>query len=218
MNTLPPPIIEIKHEQPYKVTERHISQFNSLFDNLQAKEKKARETKIKKDSNAKRKERERRANEKAIGDKKAEADRIRKENERKRIDAENRANQSVQSNAGSSSNSGSVGEDAGTDTQGLRESTSLLGATWDAVSPLQASEYMASKTGVSVDRWLAIINAESTNNPYVTNSIGCYGYLQLHPVHGAVNQMTPQQYLDTAVSVYNSQGLSAWEVVTMGRA
>lgn len=28
--------------------------------------------------------------------------------------------------------------------------------------------------------------------------------------------MTPQQYLDTAVSVYNSQGLSAWEVVTLG--
>lgn len=213
MNALPPPIIEIKHEQAYKVTERHISPFYTIIDNLQAKEKKEREAKIKKDSDAKRKERERQKVKEI--NKRKQSPKIRKSGD-ERLKRENRTNRPVQSDAGRPSSSGSMEENTGTNEQELNNS---LGATWDAVSPLQASEYMASKTGVSVDRWLAIIYAESTNNPYVTNSIGCYGYLQLHPVHGAVSQMTPQQYLDTAVNIANSpQGLSAWEVVTMGRA
>lgn len=93
-----------------------------------------------------------------------------------------------------------------------------IGSTWSEVSPEQAAAYMAQGTGVPASRWLTIIYHESTNNPTVTNSIGCFGYLQLHPAHGAVSQMSPQQYLDTAIEVYQSQGLSAWEVVTMGRA
>lgn len=91
-----------------------------------------------------------------------------------------------------------------------------IGSDWSSVSPEQASQYMASKTGVSAGKWQEIIFRESSNNPTVTNSIGCYGYLQLHPVHGNVSGMTPQQYLDTAVAVYFSQGLSAWEVTTNG--
>lgn len=94
--------------------------------------------------------------------------------------------------------------------------TGIIGNSWTEVSPEQAAQYMASKTGVAASKWKAIIYAESTNNPYVTNQIGCYGYLQLHPVHGNVSGMSPQQYLDTAVSVYNSQDLSAWEVTTNG--
>ncbi|ASZ71664.1 hypothetical protein 63302_22 [Lactococcus phage 63302] len=94
--------------------------------------------------------------------------------------------------------------------------SSVIGNDWSQVSPEQASEYMSARTGVPVSTWQAIIYAESTNNPTITNSIGCFGYLQLHPVHGNVYSMTPQQYLDTAVGVYNSQGLSAWEVVTNG--
>lgn len=94
--------------------------------------------------------------------------------------------------------------------------SSVIGNDWSQVSPEQASQYMSAKTGVSASTWQQIIYRESTNNPTVTNSIGCFGYLQLHPVHGNVSSMTPQQYLDTAVSVYNSQGLSAWEVVTLG--
>lgn len=94
--------------------------------------------------------------------------------------------------------------------------TSGIGSTWSSVSPQQAAAYMASKTGVSQGTWEQIIYRESTNNPTVINSIGCFGYLQLHPVHGNVSSMTPQQYLDTAVGVYNSQGLAAWEVVTLG--
>lgn len=94
--------------------------------------------------------------------------------------------------------------------------STVIGSSWSSVSPEQASQYMSARTGVSASTWQQIIYRESTNNPTVTNSIGCFGYLQLHPVHGAVSSMTPQQYLDTAVSVYDSQGLSAWEVVTLG--
>lgn len=94
--------------------------------------------------------------------------------------------------------------------------STTIGNDWSQVSPEQASQYMSARTGVSVSTWQAIIYAESTNNPTVTNSIGCFGYLQLHPIHGNVSGMSPQQYLDTAVGVYNSQGLTAWEVVTNG--
>lgn len=97
-----------------------------------------------------------------------------------------------------------------------QSSEGAIGNSWSEVSPQQAAAYMASKTGVPQSTWERIIYAESTNNPTVTNSIGCFGYLQLHPVHGNVSGMTPQQYLDTAISVYNSQGLSAWEVTTNG--
>lgn len=94
-----------------------------------------------------------------------------------------------------------------------------VGSDWSSVSPQDAANYMAAHTSVSAERWLAIIYHESTNNPTITNSIGCFGYLQLHPVHGNVSQMTPQQYLDTAVSIANSPGgLGAWEVVTNGSA
>lgn len=94
--------------------------------------------------------------------------------------------------------------------------STIIGNDWSQVNPEQASQYMSARTGISASTWQQIIYRESTNNPLVTNSIGCFGYLQLNPVHGNVSGMTPQQYLDTAVSVYNSQGLSAWEVVTLG--
>lgn len=94
--------------------------------------------------------------------------------------------------------------------------STAIGNDWYQVSPEQASTYMSARTGVPISTWQQIIYRESTNNPLVTNSIGCFGYLQLHPVHGNVSGMTPQQYLDTAVGVYNSQGLSAWEVTTNG--
>lgn len=86
-----------------------------------------------------------------------------------------------------------------------------IGGSWSEVSPQDAANYMSSKTGVSASTWEGVIFRESSNNPVVTNSIGCFGYLQLHPVHGNVSGMTPQQYLDTAVQIYQSQGASAWE-------
>lgn len=100
----------------------------------------------------------------------------------------------------------------------LGESSGAIGNSWSEVSPSQAAAYMATQTGVSQARWENIIFAESSNNATVMNSIGCYGYLQLHPVHGSVSAMSPQQYLDTAVRVYHSQGIAAWEVTLKGMA
>lgn len=197
----------IKHIQ--KAHTSHMTAFESVFDKVERKEKERKE----KAEN----ERKKKA---AILQKqrleKRKAATARKAKETQRHDAENRERQQLeQRNVAESSVS------TNNDSSGGRESiqqTNTIGSTWSEVSPEAAANYMASKTGVPASRWMAIIYHESTNNPTVTNSIGCFGYLQLHPVHGAVSQMTPQQYLDTAVGVYQSQGLAAWEVVTIGRA
>ena len=88
-----------------------------------------------------------------------------------------------------------------------------IGTDWSSVSPEQASEYLASKTGVSASKWIDVIYKESSGNPYVENPIGCYGLLQINQnSHGNVSGMTPQEYLDTAVNIYESQGGRAWQV------
>lgn len=89
--------------------------------------------------------------------------------------------------------------------------SSGLGSTWSEVSPEQASQYMAQGTGVSADVWAGVIYRESSNNPTIVNEIGCFGYLQLHPVHGASSTWTPQQYLDKAIEIYNTAGAGSWE-------
>lgn len=88
-----------------------------------------------------------------------------------------------------------------------------IGSDWSSVSPEIAANYMASKTGVSASKWLDVIYKESSGNPYVENPIGCYGLLQINQnSHGNVSGMTPQEYLDTAVNIYESQGGRAWQV------
>lgn len=89
--------------------------------------------------------------------------------------------------------------------------SSGLGSTWPEVSPEQASQYMAQGTGVSADVWAGVIYRESSNNPTIVNEIGCFGYLQLHPVHGPSSTWTPQQYLDKAIEIYNTAGAGSWE-------
>ena len=86
-----------------------------------------------------------------------------------------------------------------------------VGTDWSSVSPEQASEYLASKTGVAASKWIDVIYKESSGNPYVTNPIGCYGLLQINQnSHGNVSVMTPQEYLDKAVSIYQGSGGTAW--------
>lgn len=86
-----------------------------------------------------------------------------------------------------------------------------VGTDWSSVSPEQASEYLASKTGVSVSKWLDVIYKESSGNPYVENPIGCWGLLQINQsVHGQVSNLSPQAYLDKAVSIYQGSGGTAW--------
>lgn len=71
---------------------------------------------------------------------------------------------------------------------------------------------MASNTGVSASKWLDVIYKESIGNPYVENPIGCWGLLQINQsVHGQVSNLSPQEYLDKAVSIYQGSGGTAWE-------
>ena len=91
------------------------------------------------------------------------------------------------------------------------ETNSIIGSDWSSVSSEQASEYLASKTGVSASKWLDIIYKESSGNPYVENPIGCWGLLQINQsVHGQVSNLSPQAYLDKAVSIYQGSGGTAW--------
>ena len=91
------------------------------------------------------------------------------------------------------------------------ETNSIIGSDWSSVSSEQASEYLASKTGVSASKWLDVIYKESSGNPYVENPIGCWGLLQINQsVHGQVSNLSPQAYLDKAVSIYQGSGGTAW--------
>lgn len=88
----------------------------------------------------------------------------------------------------------------------------IIGPNWSSVSPEIAANYMASKTGVSASKWLDVIYKESSGNPYVENPIGCWGLLQINQsVHGQVSNLSPQEYLDKAVSIYQGSGGTAWE-------
>ncbi len=86
-----------------------------------------------------------------------------------------------------------------------------IGTDWSSVSPEIAANYIASKTGVGASKWLDVIYKESSGNPYVENPIGCWGLLQINQsVHGQVSNLSPQAYLDKAVSIYQGSGGSAW--------
>ena len=88
---------------------------------------------------------------------------------------------------------------------------SNIGTDWSSVSPEIAANYIASKTGVSASKWLDVIYKESSGNPYVENPIGCWGLLQINQsVHGQVSNLSPQAYLDKAVSIYQGSGGTAW--------
>lgn len=86
-----------------------------------------------------------------------------------------------------------------------------IGSDWSSVSPEIAANYMESKTGVSASKWLDVIYKESSGNPYAENSLSCWGLLQImQSVHGQVSNLSPQAYLDKAVSIYQGSGGTAW--------
>ena len=129
------------------------------------------------------------AKEKALEEQRAEADRI----EREQLEAEREQEVSLEVMPNTATN-GNVGTD------------------WSSVSPEIAANYMASKTGVSASKWLDVIYKESSGNPYALNSLSCYGLLQImQSVHGQVSNLSPQEYLDKAVSIYQGSGGTAWE-------
>ena len=86
-----------------------------------------------------------------------------------------------------------------------------IGSDWSSVSPEIAANYMSNKTGVSASKWLDVIYKESSGNPYVENELSCWGLLQImESVHGQVSNLSPQEYLDKAVSIYQGSGGTAW--------
>ena len=132
-------------------------------------------------------------------EKRAEADRIAREHDKATEQPESERTKEVS------------GEDENERVVPNEATNGIIGPNWSGVSPEQASEYLASKTGVSASKWLDVIYKESSGNPYVTNPIGCYGLLQINQnSHGNVSGMTPQEYLDKAVSIYQSSGGTAW--------
>ena len=134
-------------------------------------------------------------------EKRAEADRIAREHDKATEQLDTERTQEV---SGKDENEGAVPNEA---------INGNVGADWSSVSPEIAANYLASKTGVSAGKWLDVIYKESSGNPYVENPIGCYGLLQINQnSHGNVSGMTPQEYLDTAVNIYESQGGRAWQV------
>ncbi|MDZ9987711.1 hypothetical protein SM917_22615 [Escherichia coli] len=128
------------------------------------------------------------AKEKAIEEQRVEADRI----EREQLEAEREQEVSLEVVPNTATN-GNIGTD------------------WSSVSPEIAANYIASKTGVSSSKWIDVIYKESSGSPYVENPIGCWGLLQINQsVHGQVSNLSPQAYLDKAVSIYQGSGGTAW--------
>ncbi|MCO4526475.1 Transglycosylase-like domain protein [Streptococcus infantarius subsp. infantarius] len=72
-----------------------------------------------------------------------------------------------------------------------------------------AAAQMAAATGVPQSTWEAIIARESNGDPTVANASGASGLFQTMPGWGST--ATVQDQIATAIKVYNTQGLSAWE-------
>ena len=147
----------------------------------------------------------RQAKEKALeeqrveAEKRAEADRISREHDKT---TEQPNTERAKEVSGENENEGGVPNTA---------TSGTIGSDWSSVSPEIAANYMSSKTGVSASKWVDVIYKESSGNPYVENPIGCWGLLQImQSVHGQVSNLSPQDYLDKAVSIYQGSGGTAW--------
>ena len=132
-------------------------------------------------------------------EKRAEADRIAREHDKATEQPEAERTKEVS------------GEDENERVVPNEATNGIIGPNWSSVSPEEASQYMAIKTGVSASKWLDVIYKESSGNPYVENSLSCWGLLQImQSVHGQVSNLSPQAYLDKAVSIYQGSGGTAW--------
>ena len=132
-------------------------------------------------------------------EKQAESDRISREHDKT---TEQPNTERAQEISGENENEGGVPNTA---------TSGTIGSDWSSVSPEIAANYMASKTGVSASKWLDVIYKESSGNPYVENELSCWGLLQImQSVHGQVSNLSPQDYLDKAVSIYQGSGGTAW--------
>lgn len=72
----------------------------------------------------------------------------------------------------------------------------------------QAAARMAAATGVPQETWEYIIARESNGDPTVANPSGAAGLFQTIPGWGST--ATVEDQINTAIHVYNNQGLAAW--------
>lgn len=208
------------------LTSERSQEFKSILDTLYRNDLKTREGAINDQKQQATKRRNKEASERKTRAAKARAV-SQRQNERNsndfghtRTNAGNTGKNETPGSSASNKGTGSVLHDTGTASNNSRtpdtvRSTDMdaVGADWSTVTPEAAAQIMASKTGVPAETWAGVIYRESSNNPTIVNSIGCFGYLQLHPVHGAVSTWTPEQYFDKAAEIYNSPngGAAAWE-------
>lgn len=71
-----------------------------------------------------------------------------------------------------------------------------------------AAAQMAAATGVPQETWEYIIARESNGDPYAANASGASGLFQTIPGWGST--ATVEDQINTAIHVYNTQGMSAW--------
>lgn len=74
----------------------------------------------------------------------------------------------------------------------------------------EAAARMAAATGVPQATWEYIIARESNGDPTVTNPSGASGLFQTIPGWGST--ATVEDQINTAIHVYNTQGLAAWSM------
>lgn len=74
----------------------------------------------------------------------------------------------------------------------------------------EAAARMAAATGVPQATWEYIIARESNGDPTVTNPSGASGLFQTIPGWGSTANVEDQ--INTAIHVYNTQGLAAWSM------
>lgn len=72
----------------------------------------------------------------------------------------------------------------------------------------EAAARMAAATGVPQETWEYIIARESNGDPNVVNPSGAAGLFQTIPGWGST--ATVEDQINTAIHVYNNQGLAAW--------
>ena len=176
-------IVAQLYEQEFKTQEK------AKYEHIrQAKEKALEEQRVSKENQRR-----------VEAEKRAETDRIAREHDKETEQPESERTKEV---SGEYENERVVPNEA---------TNGIIGTNWSSVSPEIAANYMASKTGASASKWLDVIYKESSGNPYVENPIGCWGLLQINQsVHGQVSNLSPQEYLDKAVSIYQGSGGTAW--------
>ncbi|MFD2821590.1 hypothetical protein [Paraglaciecola chathamensis] len=206
------------------LTSERSQEFKSILDTLYRNDLKTREGAINDQKQQATKRRNKEASERKTRDFEARANLERQKSSTSNVVGYSRTNPGKSSKEGtpgssaSNEGTGSILHDTGTASNNSRTPDAVrsadvetVGADWSTVTPEAAAQIMASKTGVPAEIWAGVIYRESSNNPTIVNSIGCFGYLQLHPVHGASSTWTPEQYFDKAAELYATQGAAAWE-------